>query len=320
MSATRVATYCRICSPLCGLLVDVEDGRVTHVAGDPDPRAHPRLHVHEGPSPRRAAPRARPVPHRAAQRARRPSADPHRSGDRRDRGTPAHDPRRARSRIDRVVRRHAELHRVAHVQLRGRVAPRRRLAQALLHDDDRPVGEVGRDRAPRKLGRPAASGSKTPTCGSSRERIRWCRCRAATSPASRCTTACAGSRRRDARGLQLIVVDPRRTEVAAHADLHLQLVPGTDVALFAALLRTILAEGLHDVDFCTRWVNGLDALRAAVEPMTPEVASGITGVDRDADRRGGARVRARARGGWPRPVPGPTWVRTRTSPSISCRR
>ena len=39
---------------------------------------------------------------------------------------------------------------------------------------------------------------------------------------------------------------PRRTEVAAHADLHLQLVPGTDVALFAALLRTILAEGLHD--------------------------------------------------------------------------
>ena len=36
MSATRVATYCRICSPLCGLLVDIEDGRVTHVAGDPD--------------------------------------------------------------------------------------------------------------------------------------------------------------------------------------------------------------------------------------------------------------------------------------------
>ena len=35
MRETRV-TFCRICSPLCGLVVDVEDGRVTHVSGDPD--------------------------------------------------------------------------------------------------------------------------------------------------------------------------------------------------------------------------------------------------------------------------------------------
>ena len=246
MTATRVATYCRICSPLCGLLVDVEDGRVTHVAGDPDhaltrgftcTKGRHLGELHHAPDRFLTAQRNGP---------RRPPADSHRPGDRRDRRALAHDPRRARSRIDRAVRRHAELHRVAHVQLRGRVAARGRFAQALLHDDDRPVGEVGRAPRASEAGRPAASASKTPTCGSSRERIRWCRCRAVTSPGSRCTTACAASRRRAQRGLRLIVVDPRRTEVAAHADLHLQLVPGTDVALFAALLRTILAEGLHD--------------------------------------------------------------------------
>ena len=79
-------------------------------------------------------------------------------------------------------------------------------------------------------------------------------------------------------GLRLIVVDPRRTETATHSDLHLQLVPGTDAVLFAALLRVILSEDLHDAAFCKRWVMGLDALRSAVDPITPSVAAAVTGV------------------------------------------
>ncbi|MET0627965.1 MAG: molybdopterin-dependent oxidoreductase [Acidimicrobiia bacterium] len=75
------------------------------------------------------------------------------------------------------------------------------------------------------------------------------------------------------RGLRLIVVDPRRTEVAAQADLHLQLRPGTDVALFAALLHVLLRDGLQDDAFVSRWVDGLDALRTAVAPWTPRVAA-----------------------------------------------
>jgi anaerobic selenocysteine-containing dehydrogenase len=82
-----------------------------------------------------------------------------------------------------------------------------------------------------------------------------------------------------AAGLQLIVVDPRRTEVASRADIHLQLVPGTDVFLFAALLNVILGEDLFDRTFCDRWVDGLDDLRRAVAPFTPAAVAGTCGLD-----------------------------------------
>lgn len=83
------------------------------------------------------------------------------------------------------------------------------------------------------------------------------------------------------RGLQLIVVDPRRTEVASQADIHLQIRPGTDVALFAALHHVVLRDGLHDERFCSQWVNGLAELRKAVERWTPAVAAARCGVDVD---------------------------------------
>jgi anaerobic selenocysteine-containing dehydrogenase len=73
------------------------------------------------------------------------------------------------------------------------------------------------------------------------------------------------------RGLKLLVVDPRQTEVAARADLHLQLIPGTDAQLFAGLLHVVLAEGLEDQEFCATWVSGLEDLKAAVAPFTPEL-------------------------------------------------
>ncbi|MCK8673027.1 molybdopterin-dependent oxidoreductase [Rhodococcus sp. HM1] len=81
-----------------------------------------------------------------------------------------------------------------------------------------------------------------------------------------------------ARGLKLIVVDPRRTETAVRADLHLQLRPGTDAVLFAGLLHVILSEGRHDREFCDRFADGLDALAAAVAPATPERTEEATGV------------------------------------------
>lgn len=98
------------------------------------------------------------------------------------------------------------------------------------------------------------------------------------------------------RGLQLIVVDPRRTELATRADIHLQLIPGTDALLFAAIIRTLLDEGLHDHEFCTRWAPGLDALRAAVAPFTPEAVAERCGVAAT-DIVRAARVFGRARSG-----------------------
>lgn len=78
-----------------------------------------------------------------------------------------------------------------------------------------------------------------------------------------------------ARGLRLIVIDPRRSELATQADIWLQVRPGEDPTLLAAMLRHILHTGRHDADFCDRWVEPgqLDALAAALDPFTVEVAA-----------------------------------------------
>ncbi|HEU4427528.1 MAG TPA: molybdopterin-dependent oxidoreductase, partial [Myxococcota bacterium] len=88
------------------------------------------------------------------------------------------------------------------------------------------------------------------------------------------------------RGLQLIVIDPRRTECAEHATVHLQPKPGEDPAILAGLLRVILGERLYDAEFVRENVSGIEALRAAVEPFTPEV------VARRADVPAGELIRA----------------------------
>lgn len=88
-------------------------------------------------------------------------------------------------------------------------------------------------------------------------------------------------RRARARGLRLIVVDPRRTELAAAADVWLQVRPGEDAALLAGMVRHILAEGLHDRAFCDRFVDGTDALARAVEPFTVDVVADRAGVPRE---------------------------------------
>ncbi|WP_408899749.1 molybdopterin-dependent oxidoreductase (plasmid) [Nocardioides sp. R1-1] len=79
-------------------------------------------------------------------------------------------------------------------------------------------------------------------------------------------------------GTKLIVIDPRRTELARKADLHLQLRPGEDAALLAGMLRILLTEDLVDHDFLSRHVTGVEGLRRTVEPFTPEHAAKRSGV------------------------------------------
>jgi anaerobic selenocysteine-containing dehydrogenase len=88
-------------------------------------------------------------------------------------------------------------------------------------------------------------------------------------------------RRRREEGMKLIVVDPRRTELATQADIHLQIRPGEDPALLAGMLNLILRERLHDAEFCERWVDleQLDLLTEAVEPFTLDVVADRCGLD-----------------------------------------
>ena len=80
------------------------------------------------------------------------------------------------------------------------------------------------------------------------------------------------------RGMQFIVIDPRRTEAAEKADIFLQVKPGEDPTLLAGILRVILNEGLVDGDFVSAHVEGIEALRESVEPFTLDYVEERAGV------------------------------------------
>jgi anaerobic selenocysteine-containing dehydrogenase len=74
-------------------------------------------------------------------------------------------------------------------------------------------------------------------------------------------------------GAQLAVVDPRRTSLAAQADLHLAPRPGTDVVLALAAIRELFASGRADTTFLATHATGVDELRQRAEPWTIERAA-----------------------------------------------
>ena len=80
------------------------------------------------------------------------------------------------------------------------------------------------------------------------------------------------------RGGRIIVIDPVRTATAEQADRHVAVRPGGDAALLAALVNVIFAEGLDRLDRIEQHAAGVDTLRAAVSPFTPEAVSKRTGV------------------------------------------
>ena len=81
--------------------------------------------------------------------------------------------------------------------------------------------------------------------------------------------------------LKIIVVDPRRTETAAYADLHLPILPGTDVALFHAMLHVMLWEEWINRDYIAAHTDNFDSLRTLVREMSPAIAAEICGVKVD---------------------------------------
>jgi anaerobic selenocysteine-containing dehydrogenase len=81
------------------------------------------------------------------------------------------------------------------------------------------------------------------------------------------------------RGMKIVVIDPRKTETARYADVHLQLLPGEDVTVIAGLLRIIFMESWHDIEFCNRYVKDLNRLMQAVEHYTPDYVARRAGID-----------------------------------------
>jgi len=98
----------------------------------------------------------------------------------------------------------------------------------------------------------------------------------------------------NARGLQLIVIDPRVSDVARKAAVHLQCRPGEDHAILAGLLHIIINEELYDRAFVRDNVAGFAALAAAVQGFTPGYVAERAGVP-EAQLLEAARLFARAR-------------------------
>ncbi|MBS1117924.1 MAG: fdhA [Deltaproteobacteria bacterium] len=92
------------------------------------------------------------------------------------------------------------------------------------------------------------------------------------------------------RGASLIVIDPRRTELAAIADLHLRPRPGTDLPLLQAIARVLFDQDLIDHAFVGDRVTGLDELRACVTAWPPDRAAALCGIDADAIREVARRI------------------------------
>ena len=83
-----------------------------------------------------------------------------------------------------------------------------------------------------------------------------------------------------ARGAKVIVLDPRVSEQAEVADLHLRLRAGTDAAMCLGWLKVIFDEELYDKAFVRDWCTGFDELKARVDEYPLERVEAITGVDR----------------------------------------
>ncbi|MCE7079130.1 molybdopterin oxidoreductase family protein [Streptomyces sp. ST2-7A] len=90
-------------------------------------------------------------------------------------------------------------------------------------------------------------------------------------------------------GGSLIVVDPRRTRTAEHADLHLAPRPGTDLALALGLLHLVIAEGRVDEEYIAERTTGWPEARAAAMAHWPELVERITGVPLPAMREAAER-------------------------------
>jgi anaerobic selenocysteine-containing dehydrogenase len=90
------------------------------------------------------------------------------------------------------------------------------------------------------------------------------------------------------RGARVVTIDVRDTEAAARSDEVVLVRPGTDAALALAMMAAVLDEGLHDRDFIAKHTVGFEALAAHLQGHGPAWAAPITGVPAE-------RIRALAR-------------------------
>ncbi|MGQ9546490.1 MAG: molybdopterin-containing oxidoreductase family protein [Dehalococcoidia bacterium] len=116
--------------------------------------------------------------------------------------------------------------------------------------------------------------SQTPNISHSNCVVFWGQNPASSSP----RTMAAVKKRRHHHGSHIIVIDPRRTKTAQLADMWLQIRPGTDAAVALGWLNVIINEELYDKDFVSRWTYGFEQLAQRVQEYSPAKVAEIAGL------------------------------------------
>jgi len=80
------------------------------------------------------------------------------------------------------------------------------------------------------------------------------------------------------RGAKIIVLDPRKNQIGHWADIYYSFRPGSDVAIFNALMNVIISEGLQDEAFIAERTEDFEALKMLVSDYTPERVAEISGI------------------------------------------
>ena len=86
------------------------------------------------------------------------------------------------------------------------------------------------------------------------------------------------------KGTKLIVIDPRRTDIATKAHIWLQLRPGSDLVLALGMIHVIINEKLFDRAFVDNWITGFDELKNHIQEYAPKKVEEITWVPEEAIR------------------------------------
>ncbi len=278
-STTTRAGVCNLCEAICGLLVDVEGDRVTSIRGNPDdplsrghlcPKGTALADIHTDPDRLR-----RPM--------RRVGDEWHEIGwdeaiDLAVRGLADTIDRHGRDAVG-VYLGNPTVHSLGALTHAGQVAkaigsrntysatsvdqlPHQLVAQLMFgHQLLLPIPDIDRTDYFLVLGaNPMASNGSLMTVPDFPNRLRELK----------------------ARGGRMVVLDPRRTETARVATEHHFVRPGTDAVVLLAMLHTLLAEGWETPP---SYVDGVDAVREAVAPFTPEVAERVSGVPAGTIRR-----------------------------------
>jgi len=83
------------------------------------------------------------------------------------------------------------------------------------------------------------------------------------------------------KGAKLIVIDPRKTEMANKADIFLQVPPGYNIPVMNSLIHVIINENLYDKEFVANSTKGFEYLKESVQDFSPEAVSKMTGIEAD---------------------------------------